>query len=131
MKALIPLKSYLSEKIPTLSADKCHLLIVNGTQAKGYLEYTARLLFLDFRGDPIEVIMLIRNWLKAHNLNLDSTGQDVLLSFSSEVIDTDTFDLEIDFPQRDKVVMNENGPHICPQMVWSDKHGKFIPAGSE
>ncbi|AMW79745.1 hypothetical protein AMD27_13130 [Acinetobacter sp. TGL-Y2] len=131
MKALIPLKPYLQEKLPLMTADKCHLFIVNGTQAKGYMEYTARLLFLDYRGDPIEVIMQIREWLKLKKLHLDVTGNDVQISFSSEIIDTDTFDLEVDFPQRDKIVMDQDGYHVCPELEWSDISGKFIPVGTE
>lgn len=131
MQALIPLKPYLQAKLPLMTADKCHLFIVNGTQAKGYMEYTARLLFLDYRGDPIEVIMQIREWLKSKKLHLDATGNDVQISFSSEIIDANTFDLEVDFPQRDKIVMDEDGYHVCPELVWSDTSGKFVPAGPE
>lgn len=131
MQALIPLKPYLQAKLPLMTADKCHLFIVNGTQAKGYMEYTVRLLFLDYRGDPIEVIMQIREWLKSKNLHLDVTGNDVQISFSSEIIDANTFDLEVDFPQRDKIVMDESGYHVCPELVWSDTFGKFVPAGTE
>lgn len=131
MKALIPLKPFLQEKFPLMTADKCHLFIVNGTQAKGYMEYTARLLFLDYRGDPIEVIMQIREWLKSKKLHLDANGNDVQISFSSEVIDANTFDLEIDFPQRDKIVMDQDVYHICPELVWSDTFGTFVPVGTE
>ena len=131
MKALIPLKPFLQEKLPLMTADKCHLFIVNGTQAKGYMEYTARLLFMDYRGDPIEVIMQIREWLKSKKLHLDANGNDVQISFSSEVIDANTFDLEIDFPQRDKIVMDQDVYHICPELVWSDTFGTFVPVGTE
>lgn len=131
MKALILLKPFLQEKFPLMTADKCHLFIVNGTQAKGYMEYTARLLFLDYRGDPIEVIMQIREWLKSKKLHLDANGNDVQISFSSEVIDANTFDLEIDFPQRDKIVMDQDVYHICPELVWSDTFGTFVPVGTE
>lgn len=130
MKALIPLKSFLAEKLPEMTSDKCHLLIVNGSQAKGYMEYTARILLTDYRGDPVQVIMLLRNWLQSKNLHLDAAQKDIQISFSSEIIDANTFDLEIDFPQRDKIVLDEYGYHICPQMVWSDDHDKFVPAGS-
>lgn len=130
MKALIPLKSFLAEKLPEMTSDKCHLLIVNGSQAKGYMEYTARILLTDYRGDPVQVIMLLRNWLQSKNLHLDAAQKDIQISFSSEIIDANTFDLEIDFPQRDKIVLDESGYHICPQMVWSDDHDKFVPAGS-
>ena len=113
MIALIGLKTFLQDKLPNMTADKCHLFIVNGTQAKGYMDYTVRLLFLDYRSDPIEVIMLIRSWLKSQHLHLDTTGNDV------------------DFPQRDKIVMDEDSYHICPELVWSDSKGGFIPKGSE
>ena len=131
MKALIPLKSFLAEKLPEMSQDKCHLLIVNGNQAQGYMEYTVRILLLDYRGDPVEVLMLLRNWLQSKNLHLDAAKKDIQISFSSEIIDTNTFDLEIDFPQRDKIVSGENGYHICPEMVWSDDQDKFVPVGTE
>ena len=131
MKALIPLKSFLAEKLPEMSQDKCHLLIVNGNQSQGYMEYTVRILLLDYRGDPVEVLMLLRHWLQSKNLHLDATKKDIQISFSSEIIDTNTFDLEIDFPQRDKIVSGENGYHVCPEMVWSDDQDKFVPAGTE
>ena len=130
MKALIPLKAFLAEKLPEMTSDKCHLLIVNGSQAKGYMEYTARILLTDYRGDPVQVIMLLRNWLQSKNLHLDAAQKDIQISFSSEIIDANTFDLEIDFPQRDKIVSGENGYHICPQMVWNGFLEKFVPAGS-
>lgn len=130
MKALIPLKQFLSERFPMMTADKCHLLIVNGSFKEGYLEYTARLLILDYRADPIEVIMVLREWLKSNNRHLDVLGKDIQISFSSEVIDTETFDLEIDFPQRDKVVADDSSYHICPPLVWDDTRCGFYPAGT-
>lgn len=130
MQHLAPLKLHLIEQLPLLSADKCHLLIVNGTQNKGYLDYTVRLLFLDYRSDPLQVISAIKKWLKANHRHLDAAKQDIQLSFSSEIIDTDTFDLEIDFPQRDKIVFDQDGYHLCPEEVWSDMHDKFIQIGS-
>jgi len=93
------------------------------------MDYTARILILDYRGDPIEVIMLIRSWLESKNLHLDPAGKDIQLSFNSEIIDSDTFDLEIDFPQRDKVIFSKNEYHVCPPIVWSDEKGGFFPAG--
>lgn len=131
MKALIPLKSFLAEKLPEMSQDKCHLLIVSGNQAQGYLEYTVRILLLDYRGDPVQVLMLVRHWLQSKYLHLDAAKKDIQISFSSEIIDTNTFDLEIDFPQRDKIVSGENGYHVCPEMVWSDDQDKFVPVGTE
>ncbi|WP_445115026.1 phage tail protein [Acinetobacter sp. WZC-1] len=131
MIAMTDLKLYLQKQLPHMTADKCHLLIVNGSQKEGYMEYTARLLFIDYRGDPIKVIMLIRQWLRSKNLHLDAAKNELPLTFSSEVIDTQTFDLEVDFPQRDKIVICDDEVHICPELVWSDRQGKFIAAGTE
>lgn len=131
MKELAPLKTFLAEKLPQLSIDKCHLLIVNGTQNEGYLDYTARLLFLDYRDDPIEVMALIKKWLKKNYRHLDINKKEIQLSFSSEIIDSQTFDLEIDFPQREKIVFDDDGYHLCPETFWSDHHDKFIQVGSE
>ena len=131
MQNLAPLKLYLVEQLPALSADKCHLLIVNGTQNQGYLDYTARLLFLDYRADPLYVLAKIKQWLKQHNRHLSATKEEIQLSFSSEIIDSDTFDLEVDFPQREKIIMNDEGYNLCPEPIWSDYHGKFIAVGSE
>lgn len=131
MQHLAPLKTFLIENLPALSADKCHLLIVNGTQNEGYLDYTARLLLLDYRADPIEVMAKVKHWLRQNYRHLDAAKKEVQLSFSSEIIDSDTFDLEIDFTQRDKVIFTEDGYHICPEQVWSDSHDKFINVGSE
>ncbi|WP_278397406.1 phage tail protein [Acinetobacter venetianus] len=130
MKALIPLKQFLSERLTMMTADKCHLLIVNGSFKEGYLEYTARLLILDYRADPVEVLIVLREWLKTNNRHLDVLGKDIQISFSSEVIDIETFDLEIDFPQRDKVVADDSSYHICPTLVWDDTRGGFYPAGT-
>lgn len=131
MQALIALKTFLNDQLPHLTADKCHLFIVNGTQAKGIIEYTVRFLLLDYRSDPIEVLMLIRRWLKLHHLHLDTTGNDLQISFSSEIIDNDTFDLEIDFVQHDKIVLDTHGYHLCPTLVWNDLKGGFVPVEFE
>ena len=131
MQNLAPLKLYLIEHLPALSADKCHLLIVNGTQNEGYLDYTARLLFLDYRADPLEVLAKVKQWLRLQHRHLNANKDEIQLSFSSEIIDTNTFDLEIDFPQREKIIINDEGYHLCPEQIWSDYHGQFIAVGSE
>lgn len=131
MQALTRLTSFLAQKLPYLSADKCHVLLVNGKQHKGYINYTARILILDYRDDPLQVIAVIRQWLKDQNLHLDQTQEEIEISFSSEIIDTNTFDLEIDFPQREKIVIDQSGYQIFGNQVWSDKNGKFVTAGEE
>lgn len=126
MQSLVPLIPHLAQHLPDLSTDKCHLLIVNGTFAEGYMEYTARVLLLDYRGDPVQVLTVVRSWLEQNNRHKDKANNDISLSFSSEVIDNNTFDLEVDFPQRDKVVFNDQGYHVCRDPVWDQALGRFI-----
>ncbi|WAU72947.1 MULTISPECIES: phage tail protein [unclassified Acinetobacter] len=124
MKKLAELKSYITDKQPILTDDKIHIFIINGSYVGGYLNYTARLLFLDCRIDPILILALIKNWLRENNRHLDTTQiNEIELSFSSEVIDTNTFDLEIDFPQREKLNVTPETYSICPTPVWDDQHG--------
>ena len=124
MKKLAELKAYLTQKQPILTDDKIHIFIINGSYVGGYLNYTARLLFLDCRIDPILILALIKNWLRENGRHLDTTQiNEIELSFSSEVIDTETFDLEIDFPQRDKLNVTSDTYSICPTLVWDDQRG--------
>ena len=126
MLGIVPLKPFLSQHLTSLSADKCHLLIVNGSFNEGYMDYTARLLLLDYRGDPVRVLTLVKLWLEQQQRHQDKSGNDIQISFSSEIIDTETFDLEIDFPQREKVVFNDAGYYICSDPIWDDVLGKFV-----
>lgn len=126
MQSLVPLILHLAQHLPGLSTDKCHLLIVNGSFAEGYLDYTARLLLVDFRGDPVQVLTVVRSWLEQNKRHKDKADNDISLSFSSEVIDNDTFDLEVDFPQREKVVFNDQDYHICRDPVWDEALGRFV-----
>ncbi|MEF9955619.1 MAG: phage tail protein [Acinetobacter sp.] len=124
MKKLTELKAYLTQKQPILTDDKIHIFIINGSYVGGYLDYTARLLFLDCRIDPILILALIKNWLRENGRHLDTTQiNEIELSFSSEVIDTDTFDLEVDFPQRDKLNVTSETYSICPTIDWDDRLG--------
>lgn len=131
MKALSHLRKHLAGKLPSLSADKCHILLVNGKQHEGYITYTARILILDYRDDPLQVLAVIRTWIEDQNIHLDQTQKEIEVSFSSEIIDTNTFDLEIDFPQREKMVIQKSNYEIFPNQVWSEKQDKFVDAGSE
>lgn len=124
MKKLAELKAYLTQKQSILTDDKIHIFIINGSYVDGYLDYTARLLFLDCRIDPILILALIKNWLRENGRHLDTTQiNEIELSFSSEVIDTETFDLEVDFPQRDKLNVTSETYSICPTLVWDDQYG--------
>ena len=81
MQNLAPLKLYLVEQLPALSADKCHLLIVNGTQNQGYLDYTARLLFLDCRADPLYVLAKIEQGERDIREGRSLSHEEVLKKF--------------------------------------------------
>jgi hypothetical protein len=123
MNKLAELKSHISEKLPLLTADKIHLFIVNGGLKDGYLDYTARLLFLDCRINPISILSVIKTWLQDNNLHRDAANNEISLNFSSEIIDTQTFDLEVDFPQREKINIKDNDYSTCKDWVWDDQKG--------
>lgn len=113
MHHLAELKRYLNQQMPRLTDDKVHLFIVNGGYVNQRLEYTARLLFLDCRHDPIFILNHIKLWLEKHHRHLKLNGSEIEINFSSEVIDTNTFDLEIDFIQYDDLNINaDTGEYV-------------------
>lgn len=120
LAGLIP---YLAKKLPKLTIDKTHLFIVNGSYKDGYLDYTARLLFLDCRSEPIIILSTIKKWLRENHRHNDANGNEIELSFNCELVDADTFDLEIDFPQRDKINLNDDGYTICKHHIWDEQLG--------
>lgn len=127
MNHLVELKQYMITSLSEMTADKCHLLVVNGTYHEGYMDYTVRLLLLDYRADPIEVLSTLKNWLRTKKRHLQKDQlTEIDISFSSEIIDINTFDLEIDFPQRDKINVSDTGYTICKNSVWSDELGQFV-----
>lgn len=128
MYQLAQLKEYLSSKLPHMSPDRCHLMLVNGQIVNGNMNYTVRILLLDYKFDPLQVLSHIRAWLLQHNLLRDNAGNEIAFSFSSEIIDLETFDLEIDFPLNQKVVLEGDDFHICGQMVWNEAQQQFVRA---
>lgn len=113
MQHLAELKKYIHQKIPRLTEDKTHLFIVNGDYSKNHLEYTARLLFLDCRHDPIFILNIIKIWLENNRRHLSPSGTHIQLNFSCEIIDTNTYDLEIDFLQYDDLNINpDTGEYV-------------------
>ena len=125
MNKLAKLKEFLILSLPSMLPDKCHLMLVNGQILNGNMSYTVRLLLIDYSFDPLQVLSLVRAWLEQNNLLLDDSGNEVSLSFSSEIINTTTFDLEIDFPLSQKVVLNGNDYHICGKLVWNNQTMQF------
>lgn len=113
MHHLAELKRYLNQQMPRLTDDKVHLFIVNGRYVNQRLEYTARLLFLDCRHDPIFILNHIKLWLEKYHRHLKPNGSEIEINFSSEVIDTNTYDLEIDFMQYDDLNINaDTGEYV-------------------
>lgn len=125
MNKLAKLKEFLILNLQKMQADKCHLMLVNGQILNGNMSYTVRLLLIDYCFDPLQVLSLIRAWLEQNNLLLDDSGNEVALSFSSEIINTETFDLEIDFPLSQKVVLDGNDYHICSKPRWNNETMQF------
>jgi hypothetical protein len=126
MQHWVDLQQYLTANLPNLSADKLHLLVVNGDMTHSALSYTIRILLLDYRADPLLPLVLVNRWLQAKHRDEPQLPK---IKFSSEVIDKNTFDLEIDIPMTDKLVDNGTAYHLCPPTYWDDTAGDFVQAG--
>ncbi len=125
MQHWVDLQQYLTANLPNLSADKLHLLVVNGDIAHSALSYTIRILLLDYRADPLLPLVLVNRWLQAKHRDEPELPT---LKFSSEVIDKNTFDLEIDIPMTDKLVDDGTTYHLCPPTYWDDGSMSFLQA---
>lgn len=125
MQHWVDLQQHLSHNLPNLAADKLHVLVVNGDLQHSVMTYTIRILLIDYRGDPLLPMVLINRWLKAKHRDEPELPR---LKFSSEVIDKNTFDLEIDIPMADKLVDDGTSFHVCPPLYWDDNSMSFIPA---
>lgn len=124
MKYLIELKNDLIHHFDDLTPDKVELAIINGEIPKSShtIQYIARFLLKDCRiNNPFDVLGFIRKWF-------EKKGKDIPdLSFDSDVIDLESFDLQIDISLFDKLSMDDNGStKVCPMPVWSDALGTFI-----
>lgn len=123
MDNLIALKKALTTRFYDISPDKLQLHLVNGTLPKTshVVSYIARFVFLDVRvSTPFEVIGFIRHWYEQHGLTAPE------LSFDCEVIDLESYDLQIDLNLSDKLILTEAGVQVCPAPVWSEALGTFI-----
>lgn len=125
MQHWIDLQQQLTNNLPNLSADKLHVLVVNGDLQHSAMTYTIRILLLDYRGDPLLPLVLINRWLQAKHRDEPDLPR---LKFSSEVIDKNTFDLEIDIPMADKLVDDGTTFHICPPIYWDNTQSAFMQA---
>lgn len=124
MKYLIDLKNDLLARFPELTGDNTQLQIVNGELGKDThtVNYIARFILLDCRlPSPFDVIGFIRIWFEGRSLD---TPQ---LNFDCDVIDLETYDLQIDISLNDKLTFIAiDAVAVCPELVWSDEAGTFI-----
>lgn len=125
MQHWVDLQQHLSNNLPNLSKDELRVLVVNGDLQHSAMTYTIRILLLNYRGDPLLPIVLINRWLQAKHRDDPELPR---LKFSSEVIDKNTFDLEIDIPMTDKLVDDGTTLHICPPTYWDDAQAAFVQA---
>ena len=125
MQHWVDLQQHLSQNLPNLSAEKLHVLVQNGELQHSAISYTIRILLIDYRGDPLLPLVLINRWLKAKNRDEPDLPR---LKFNSDVIDKNTFDLEIDIPMTDKLVDNGTDYHLCPTTYWDENSQSFMQA---
>lgn len=123
MKYLLTLKNDLIAHFDALTADKTQLHITHGDVARGTqtVRYTARFVLVDCRlSSPFDVLGFIKTWFATHALNEPD------LAFECEVIDFETYDLQIDIALSDKLVYTDTGALVCPPPVWSETLGTWI-----
>lgn len=123
MNYLITLKKDLTDTFDSLEPDKVQLHLVNGELgASGQMvKYIARFILLDCRiSTPFDILAFIRGWF-------DTSGYAVPdINFNCEVIDLESYDLQIDLGLSDKIIITDGKAVVCPPPIWSDGVGTFI-----
>lgn len=126
MKYLISLKNDLLTRFPELTGDDTQLQIINGElpHDSSTIHYIARFYLLNCRiAHPFDVLGYIRKWFEQHGKPIPK------LAFDCDVIDLETYDLQIDISLDDKLNFAEDGTaNLCDDLVWSDKAGTFVKA---
>lgn len=121
MNYLAQLKRDLIASFDLLSSDKVQLHILNGTIESGRINYIVRFDLLDCRlNEPFLLFAFINNWFDKKGLAIPT------INFDFDVIDLETYDLQIDINLSDKFIITEQGATICPPVEWSDAVGGFI-----
>lgn len=123
MKYLLQLKNDLINRFDDLTADKVALYLVNGELGKNShtVQYIARFSLHDCRiNNPFDVLMFIRAWFE--NANRDVPD----LNFDCEVVDLESYDLQIDLALFDKLSVKNGTTEVCLSPVWSDTADTFI-----
>lgn len=124
MKYLIELKNDLLAQFDELTGDNTQLQIVNGELGKdsNTVNYIARFILLDCRlPNPFDVLGFLRLWFASRSLD---TPQ---LNFDCDVIDLESYDLQIDIGLSDKLTITADGTtSVCYPLVWSEELSTFI-----
>lgn len=123
MNYLINLKKDLINSFDGLEPDKVQLHLVNGELGASapVVKYIARFVLLDCRiATPFDVLAFIRGWFDAHGHPVPD------IHFGCEVIDLESYDLQIDLGLSDKIIITDGRALICPPPIWSDGVGTFI-----
>lgn len=123
MKYLIDLKNDLLAHFDELTGDKTYLQIVNGNMPSNTqtVSYIARFVLVDCRlAEPFAVLAFIRQWFETRGRTIPD------LNFDCDVIDLESYDLQIDIGLNDKLTFTPDGVNVCPELVWSDTAGTFI-----
>ena len=124
MKYLIDLKTDLLARFDELTGDNTQLQIVNGEIGKDSttVNYIARFILIDCRlPSPFDVLGFIRVWFDSHAMPVPQ------LNFDCDVIDLETYDLQIDIALADKLNIAIDGTTtVCYPLVWSDELGTYI-----
>lgn len=124
MKYLIELKNDLIQHFDDLTPDKVTLQLVNGEIAKNSytVQYIARFTLQDCRlASPFDVLMFIKSWFKSQQKDEPD------LNFDCEVIDLESYDLQIDLALFDKLLVKKDGTtEVCLPPVWSDTADTFV-----
>lgn len=118
------LKDDLLSNFQQITADKTFLQIVNGDlpSNSNIIKYMARFIFTDCRiADPFHVMTYIRHWFSNYSLPIPD------INFDCDVIDLETYDLQIDILLNDKLNIQADGSYtVCPSQVWSNTVGGFV-----
>ena len=126
MKYLISLKNDLLSRFLELTGDNTQLQIINGELPpdRSTIHYVARFYLLNCRlPNPFDILGFIRRWFEHHGKPVPK------LTFDCDVVNLETYDLQIDISLDDKLNFADDGTaSLCDDLVWSDTAGTYVKA---
>ncbi len=129
MKHLQHLRSYIIANLPKITPDKFFLSVDNGQYDDGQMHYKVKMLMIDYRADPFFVLILVNRWLRQTGRLIQPSVVPVI-GFDCELVDSETFDLEVTIPLQDKIVDDgAEGYEICVTPIWDEGLGRFVKPG--